>query len=343
MKAIVKETNGKGACLKDYPMPTLRDNEVLIKVKAAAICGTDLHIYDWNNWAQNAGINIPTVMGHECCGEVVEVGKAVRHLRVGDYVACETHIPCGECYQCKNGMQHICSELILYGIHTDGCFAEYSKIPEICAIKIPRSIEPKIGAVLEPLGVAVRACMEGEVGGKNIAIIGCGPIGLMAINVAKAFGAANIIAMDINDTRLDMAKELGATLVINSSETDTIKPILELTKGVGTDVFIDASGNNQAILNGFKSMRKGGTSVLVGLPSQAIELDLGSQVVFKEARIIGVHGRKMFETWTVVSNLLDKKLINIDPIITHVLDMKDFEKGFDISQKGNGGKIILIP
>lgn len=343
MKAIVKDNTAKGASLKEIPMPVLGAEDVLIKVKATAICGTDLHIYNWNTWAENAGIKLPTVLGHECSAEVVEIGSAVKTLKVGDYVACETHIPCGQCYQCKNGMQHICANLVIFGVHTDGCFAEYAKIPEKCAVKIPESINPNVGAVLEPLGTAVRACVEVQATGKNIAVIGCGPIGLMAVNAAKAFGAANIFAVDVNNLRLDIAKELGATHVVNSAEVDSAKEILELTNGVGVDAFIDASGNTSAILGGFKSLRKGGTVALIGLPSKPLEIDLGSQIVFKEATVIGIHGRRMYETWTIMSNLLDKGLLNINPIITHVLKLEEFEKGFEILEKGLGGKVILVP
>lgn len=343
MKAVVKENTGIGAVLKDIDMPVLGEGEVLIKVKAAAICGTDIHIYNWNNWAQNNNINLPAVLGHECSGEVVEVGQGVKDLKPGDYVACETHIPCGDCYQCKNGEQHICQNLKIFGVHTNGCFAEYTKIPAICAVKIPKTINPNVGAVLEPLGTSVRANVEIQSSGKNIAVIGCGPIGLMAISAAKAFGAANIYAVDINDSRLDIAKELGATEVINSSRENSAERLKELTKGVGVDAFIDASGNTAAILDGFKGLRKGGKVALIGLPSKPLDIDLGSQVVFKEATIIGIHGRRMFETWTVMSNLLDKGLLNIEPVITHVIKLEEFEKGFDLSIKGIGGKVILVP
>lgn len=343
MKAIVKDNPNKGASLKEIPMPILGESDVLIKVKATAICGTDLHIYNWNTWAQNAGINLPTVLGHECSGVVVEVGAAVKTLKVGDYVAAETHIPCGQCYQCKNGQQHICGNLVIYGVHTNGCFSEYSKIPEMCAVKIPKSINPNVGAVLEPLGTAVRSCVEVQASGKNIAVIGCGPIGLMVVNAAKAFGAANIFAVDVNPLRLELAKKLGATHVVNSAEVDSAKQIIELTNGVGVDAFIDASGNTTAILGGFKALRKGGTVALIGLPSKPLEIDLGSQIVFKEATVIGIHGRRMYETWTVMSNLLDKGLLNIDPIITHVLKLDEFEEGFEILERGLGGKVILVP
>ncbi|NLJ58026.1 MAG: L-threonine 3-dehydrogenase [Tissierellia bacterium] len=343
MKAVIKEGTNLGAELKTIERPKAKEGQVLIKIKAAAICGTDIHIYQWNNWAQNSGIKLPAILGHECSGEVVEVGEGVKNLKVGDYVACETHIPCGTCYQCKNGQQHICQKLSLFGVHTDGCFAEYATIPAICAVKIPQSIHPNVGAVLEPLGTSVRANVEIQSSGKNIAVIGCGPIGLMAVNAAKAFGAANIYAADINDSRLEIAKELGATDIINSTKENLGHKLVELTKGVGVDAFIEASGSTLAILDGFKGLRKGGMVALIGLPSKALEIDLGSQVVFKEAKIVGIHGRRMFETWTLMSNLLDKGLLNIDPVITHVLPLEEFEKGFDLSIKGIGGKVILVP
>lgn len=343
MKAVVKDTGGKGAKLVDIPKPSIESHEVLIKVKAASICGTDVHIYEWNTWAQNAGINLPTVLGHECSGEVVEVGTAVTTLKVGDYVACETHIPCGICYQCKNGQQHICANLKIFGVHTDGCFAEYTKIPAICAVKIPESIPPEVAAIFEPLGTSVRSCEEVQVTGKNLLVVGCGPIGLMAINSAKAFGAAKIIATDVIDYRLNLAKEVGATVTINSKEENQIEKIMALTDGVGVDAFIDASGNTYAINDAFRSLRKGGMAALIGLPSKPIELDLVPQIVFKEATVIGIHGRKMFETWTIMSNLLDSKLLNVDPIITHTMKLEEFAEGFEILEKGLGGKIILLP
>ncbi len=343
MRAVVKECTGKGAVLKEVEIPKLEEDEVLIKIKAAAICGTDQHIYNWNNWAQSTNIELPKILGHECSAEVVEVGARVKTLKIGDYVACETHIPCGQCYQCKNGEQHICQNLSMFSIHTNGCFAEYAKIPAICAVKIPDSIPPHIGAVLEPLGTSVRANLEIRSSGKNIAVIGCGPIGLMAVSAAKAFGATNIFAVDINDYRLEIAKEVGATEIINSSHINSAEKLVELTNGVGVDAFIDASGNTYAILDGFRGLRKGGSVALIGLPSKPLEIDLVSQVIFKEAKIIGIHGRKIYDTWTVMSNMLDKGLLNIEPIITHKLKLEEFEKGFDIADKGIGGKVILEP
>lgn len=341
MIAVVKQKRGVGAQLDEVEIPQLGPEDVLVKVKATAVCGTDLHIYEWSTWAQNAGIKPPLIMGHEFSGEIVEVGKAVTDLKPGDYIAGETHIPCGKCYQCKNGQQHICANLTLYGIHTDGCFAQYTKIPAICARKIPSSIPFEIGAVLEPLGTALRTSLEVRVSGRNVAVIGCGPIGLFAVASSKAMGASNIIATDVVDERLQLSEKVGADVSLNPMETDIVEEILNMTKGVGVDAFIDASGNVEAINQGFKYLRKGGEVGLIGLPSTPIEINLGPDVVFKEAKIIGIHGREMFTTWTKMENMLDKGLLQIDPIISHVKPLSKFAEAFELLKTGKGCKVIL--
>lgn len=343
MIAVVKQKRGVGAQLDEVEIPQLGPEDVLVKVKATAVCGTDLHIYEWSTWAQNAGIKPPLIMGHEFSGEIVEVGKAVTDLKPGDYIAGETHIPCGKCYQCKNGQQHICANLTLYGIHTDGCFAQYTKIPAICARKIPSSIPFEIGAVLEPLGTALRTSLEVRVSGRNVAVIGCGPIGLFAVASSKAMGASNIIATDVVDERLQLSEKVGADVSLNPMETDIVEEILNMTKGVGVDAFIDASGNVEAINQGFKYLRKGGEVGLIGLPSTPIEINLGPDVVFKEAKIIGIHGREMFTTWTKMENMLDKGLLQIDPIISHVKPLSKFAEAFELLKTGKGCKVILNP
>jgi threonine 3-dehydrogenase len=343
MPAVIKHGPEPGARLKTVEIPQAGPEEVLVKVKAAALCGTDLHIYEWTDWAQHAGIKPPLIMGHEFSGEIVEVGRAVSDLRPGDYIAGETHIPCGKCYQCKNGQQHICHNLKLFSIHTDGCFGEYAKIPSICARKIPRSIPPEIGAVLEPLGTALRAAMEVKVSGKKIAVIGCGPIGLFAAASSKAMGAAAVIATDVAEERLRLSIEVGADISLNPLKTDVVEAVLKETGGTGVDAFIDASGSVEAVNQGFKCLRKGGEVALIGLPSTPIELNLGPDVVFKEARIIGIHGREMFATWIRMENMLDKGLLHLSPIISHVKPLSEFKEAFDLIQTGKGCKVILDP
>ncbi|MDN5351627.1 MAG: threonine 3-dehydrogenase [Clostridiales bacterium] len=343
MKAIIKREPGVGAEVAEVPVPEIGKEEVLVKVAATAVCGTDMHIYDWNNWAQNAGISLPVIMGHEFCGEVEAVGENVKDIKVGDFVAGETHIPCGTCYQCQNGQQHICGNLTIFGVHTDGCFAEYTKIPAICARKIPTVIPTKYGAVLEPLGTSLRACLETDVAGKKTVIIGCGSIGLFALASAKALGASEIIAIDVSDDRLGIADRIGATLTINSLNADVVKTVLEKTNGVGADVVIDASGNAGAIQQGFKFLRKGGEVALIGLPSKPVALDLGPDVVFKEAKITGIHGREMFKTWIHMENLLSKDMLDIGPVITHQMALDEFETAIELLKSGRGTKIVLNP
>ncbi|MCR4443409.1 MAG: L-threonine 3-dehydrogenase [Peptococcaceae bacterium] len=343
MTAVVKTEAGKGARLVEIPVPQPGKNEVVVRVKAAAICGTDMHIYEWNTWAQNAKIKLPLVMGHEFSGEVAAVGEGVTTLKTGDYIAGETHIPCGECYQCKNGLQHICGRLTIYGVNTDGCFSRYTRIPEACAIKIPPTIPPEIGAILEPLGTSFRSCLELQVTGATVAVIGAGPIGLLAVVSARAMGAAAVIAVDVILSRLELALKVGANYTFNPKEQDVVQEILKLTGGLGVDGFIDASGNSKAIQEGFKYLRKGGRAALVGLPSGPLCIDLGADVVFKEAVITGIHGRKMFETWTGMKNMLDKKRLPVEPIITHVLPLESFEEGFNLLKTGEACKVVLIP
>jgi threonine 3-dehydrogenase len=247
MRAIVKAAARPGVAMQRLPVPEPGPEEVLVRVKAAAVCGTDLHIAHWNAWAQGAGIRLPLVLGHEFSGEVVGIGSRVRALAPGDYVAGETHIPCGECYQCRNGLQHICKNLKLFGVHRDGCFAEYATIPALCAYKVPAAIPPRVAAMLEPLGTSLRAVLELDVSGGSVVVIGCGPIGLFAVASAKALGASRIIGLDVREERLALAKRLGCDITLNPRRPDTADQILEATEGVGADAIVEASGNAAAL------------------------------------------------------------------------------------------------
>ncbi len=343
MKAVVKAAAEPGAVFQSVDIPEPGPGEVLVKVKATAICGTDVHIYAWNEWARKAVRSVPQVMGHEFSGEVVKTGSAVKTLSVGDRVSGETHGPCGKCYQCMNGQQHICANMNLFGVHCNGCFAQYALLTEICARKIPEEIPWEFGAMMEPLGTSVRAAQEVVCSGSNVAVIGCGPIGLGVVTALKAMGAYRIIVTDVSEDRLVIAKELGATDLLNPMNCDVVSSVMEITEGVGVDAFIDASGNVKAIADGFKFLRKGGRVALIGLPSKTFEIDLVSDVIFKEAKIIGIHGRKMFETWTVMENLMAGNLLNLKPIMTHVLPLEQFEKGFQLLKEGKACKVILDP
>jgi threonine 3-dehydrogenase len=343
MKAVVKIKPEHGGVLQDVPVPSPGPGEVLVKVKATAICGTDVHIYQWNKWAQGAVKNFPQTMGHEFSGVVEALGEGVTSVAVGDHVAGETHGPCGKCYQCLNGQQHICANMMLFGVHCDGCFAQYTVLPEICARKIPETLPWDHAAMMEPLGTSVRSAMEAEPAGAVVAVIGAGPIGLGAITALKALGATTVIASDVSKERLSVAREVGADHCFDPSRDDLVSEVMKLTDNVGVDAFIDASGNSRAIAGGFDFLRKGGRVILVGLPSEPFTIDLGPKVIFKEATVIGIHGRKMFSTWTVMENLMEAGLLKLEPIITHTMPLDRFDEGFALLEEGKGCKIILDP
>jgi threonine 3-dehydrogenase len=343
MHAIVKAGEGPGVEWRRVPVPDPGPEEVLVRVAASAVCGTDLHIAQWNAWARNAGIRLPLVMGHEFCGEVVGTGSRVRALKPGAYVAGETHLPCGTCYQCRNGLQHICGNLKLFGIHRDGCFAEYATIPELCAYPVPATIPPRIAAMLEPLGTSLRAVLEMDVSGGSVVVIGCGPIGLFAIASARALGASRIIGLDVREERLGLARKVGCGLMLDPRNTDVTARVLEATDGVGADAMIEASGNAAALESAFRFLRKGGRCALIGLPSVPVRLNLGPDVIFKEATIVGIHGREMFRTWTRMQELLSSGLLNVDPVATHEMPLSEAAEGLALLERGEGGKVILVP
>lgn len=342
MKALVKTAPDR-AEIQSVPIPEYGPGEVLIRVRSAALCGTDLHILDWNSWAQGAGIKLPFILGHECSGEVVAIGDNVRNCKVGDKVVAETHIPCGSCFQCLNGEQHICKNLKIFGVHTNGCFAEYAVLPAVCARKTPENITHDVGSIMEPLGTAFRAALDTKVGGTNVVVLGCGPIGLFAVASCRTLGAALTIATDISPYRLAIARQVGADKVLNPGEDNVLQQVMDATNGVGVDVVIEASGNVAALKQSFSFLRKGGTVAIIGLPGQPIELDLGKEVVFKEATIIGIHGRRMFETWTKMEQLLNVNKLNVKPVITHTMSLENWKEGVQLAKSGLASKIIFNP
>lgn len=343
VRAVVKNGPGPGFDLVDLEAKPLGSRDVLVEIEAAAICGTDLHIYDWNAWAAGAGLPESFIVGHEFSGRVVAVGDAVRMVKPGDKVSAESHVACGQCYQCLNGLQHICGNLKVIGVHTDGCWAEYAVVPECCARPIPGEIDFHTAAIMEPLGTSIRCAQLAEVSGNTVVVTGCGPIGLGAIAAAQAFGAANIVATDIVPSRMELGQQMGATHVLHGVQDDVGVLVRELTQGVGADAVIECSGNIPALQAAFKYLRKGGRVVLVGLPSQPLTLDVGPDLAFKEATVRGVHGRRMYETWQTMESLLVKGLIDPKPIITHVLPMAEYEDGIHLCKSGEGCKVLLLP
>jgi len=344
MLAVMKKAKGPGAEIVNVDIPQIEPDEVLVKVKATSICGTDAHIYKWDQWAENR-IKPPMIFGHECAGEVVQVGGLVKRIKVGDYISAETHIPCGHCYQCLTGKQHICQNLKILGVDTNGCFAEYVVIPEVCAWKNDKSIPWEIASVQEPFGNATYTVMESQVSAKIITIMGDGPIACFAVGIAKAVGAAKIFAVGEFPYRVNLLKKMGADVALSILTNDPVKEIMDATSGEGVDVVLEMTGVQGAIDNGFKVLKKGGNFTAFGIPSSKIEFDLNSYVIFKGANIIGINGRKMFETWFQLSNLLKFKKVDITPVITHKLPLKDFHEGMEavISDKKEVGKVVFFP
>lgn len=341
MKAIVKTAAAPGAELVRVPLPQVPRHHVLIKVLATAICGTDLHIYNWDPWAQGR-VKVPRLFGHEFCGEVVDLGADVTHVQPGDFVSGETHVTCGRCYYCRSGLGHICQEVQILGVDRDGCFAEYVVLPEQNVWKMERSVPVEIAAIQDPLGNAVHTAFAQELTGNSVEVIGCGPIGLCAVSIARKAGASKIYAADVNPFRLELARKLGADVTIDSRTQRTDQVILEETAGFGVDVLLEMSGHAEAIRQGFRALRKGGEAALLGIPSQPMELDLADAIVFKGATVRGINGRKMFQTWYKAMDLLAAGL-DISPIITARFKLDEFAEAFDLARSGNAGKIILYP
>ncbi len=343
MRAIIKESKAPGFTMTKKEIPNkLKPNEVFIKVLATSICGTDVHIYNWDRWSQGR-IKPPLTAGHEFCGKVLAVGSDVDHIKVGDIVSAETHIVCNECEFCKRGEYHICQNTKIIGVDTDGAFAEYTRMPAQNMIVNTSGVDPKYLSIQEPLGNAVHTMLHFDIKDKTVAVVGCGPIGLFGVNIAKAVGAKKIIAIEVNDYRIKLAKELGAHVVINPKKENVIERVLEETGGLGVDVVTEFSGNKTAIEQAFKYVKAGGKMSLLGIVPENIELDLSNDVVFKGISIYGVVGRLLFKTWDQVTELVKSGALDLDKIVTHVFPLDDFEKGIELMHSGNCGKVVLIP
>lgn len=343
MKAVVKSERAPGAEVREIDPPVIGDRDVLVEVKAAAICGTDVHIYEWTKYAQDR-VSPPMVFGHEFCGEVVEVGASVTTVKPGDLVAGETHIPCGHCYQCQTGNQHICENMAIIGVHTAGAFAEYARLPEVCAWQIPKDRSPELGAIMEPMGVATHGVLVDQIGGRSVVVFGCGPIGLFGIGVAAACGASQLFAVELSQPRLDMAPAMADDVRrINPNEEDVVEVVRDATGGRGADVVIELTGNPVATQQAFGALRKGGRVSLVGLPSEPVTLDLVQGIIYKEAKVYGTTGRLMWKTWWDMEKLLTSGRVDPMPVITHRLGLDDIDEAIELARSGRAGKIILTP
>lgn len=342
MKALRKTQAGKGLQLEKLPVPQIGPRDVLVRVKATSICGTDLHIYGWDRWSQRR-IKPPVTLGHEFCGIVESVGTEVSAVRAGDFVSAEMHLNCGHCHQCRLGQSHICQNVRIIGIDIDGAFAEFVRIPTTNIWKLDPAIPEHYAAILDPLGNAVHTVLAGPIAGQTAVVTGCGPIGLMSIAVAKACGSSTVFATETNEHRRALAKEMGADFVINPAAEDPVRKILETTGGTGADVLLEMSGNPAAIQQGFKALRAGGRASLLGIPTENVPLDLVEDVIFKGATVQGIYGRRMYETWVEMTALLKARRLNLEPLFGERVELENFENAFAKLQSGLAGKILMYP
>lgn len=344
MKALVKTVAGPGLILTDWVDPTPGPHDAVIKVAATSLCGTDAHIYRWDEWAQQR-IHPPRVIGHELCGHVVEVGREVSLVKVGDYVAAESHLTCGACFQCRTGLAHVCKNYKILGIDRDGSYAQYVVLPEGVLWKTDPNIPPELACLQEPIGNAVDAALAEDLTGQTVLITGCGPTGLFAAAVARTAGAATIIASDVSDYRLGLAKQVGVDHILNAKTVPSEQlaaAILDMTAGEGVDASLEMSGNPEALHQAFRAVKNGGRVTLFGIPTGPVTFDLPNEMIFKGIRVYGITGRRLFGTWYRLAGLF-KAGLNIQPVITHSFPLREFATGFALIQSGQCGKVVLFP
>ncbi|MGE0471589.1 MAG: L-threonine 3-dehydrogenase [Nitrospira sp.] len=344
MQALVKSTAGPGLTLTTLADPRPGPHDAVVKIAATSLCGTDVHIYRWDEWAQQR-IHPPRIIGHELCGHVVEVGRDVSLVKVGEYVAAESHLTCGACFQCRTGQAHVCKNYKILGIDRDGSYAQYVTLPENVLWRTDPQIPPELACVQEPLGNAVDAALAEDLTGHTVLITGCGPTGLFAAAVARTAGAATIIASDVSDFRLSLAKQVGVDHVFNAkvdSPEHIAAAILDITAGEGVDAALEMSGNPTALHQVFQAVKNGGRVTLFGIPTGPVCFDLPNEMIFKGIRVYGITGRRLFETWYRLAGLF-KAGLNIRPVITHSFPLSEFATGFELIQSGQCGKVVLFP
>ena len=342
MHAVVKAKAAPGIEMQEVPVPSPGPGQVLVKVQAASVCGTDLHIFNWDPWAQGR-IHPPLIPGHEFAGVVAGMGRGVTTVREGDLVSAEMHVACGKCMQCRIGEAHICQHVRILGVDEDGAFAEYAIIPETNIWKLSPQIPHEYATLLDPLGNAVHAVLSGPIAAQTVAVTGCGAIGLFSIAVAKACGAARVFAVEVNEHRRTVAAKMGADVVLNPETDNVVERIKDETDGTGVDVLLEMSGVATAIRTGFAALRTGGRASLLGIPSKPFELDFARDIIFKGAIVLGINGRKMFETWFQMEALLATGKLNLEPAITHRLKLSEFEQAMELLRTGEAIKVILKP
>ncbi|RUO56521.1 MULTISPECIES: L-threonine 3-dehydrogenase [Pseudidiomarina] len=338
MKALAKLHAEPGIWMTDAEKPEYGYNDLLIKIKKTAICGTDVHIYKWDEWSQQT-IPVPMVVGHEYVGEVAAMGDGVRGFAIGDRVSGEGHITCGHCRNCRAGRRHLCRNTVGVGVNRPGAFAEYLVIPAENAFKLPDDISDDLAAIFDPFGNAVHTALAFDLVGEDVLITGAGPIGIMAAAVARHVGARHVVITDVNPYRLDLALKMGATRAVDVSKEKLKDVMTELGMKEGFDVGLEMSGVPSAFSQMLETMNHGGKIAMLGIPPQSVAIDW-NQVIFKGLTIKGIYGREMFETWYKMASLLQSGL-DLSPILTHHLPVSEFEKGFEIMISGQSGKVVL--
>jgi threonine 3-dehydrogenase len=338
MRALVKPTAGPGLCLSEMPVPTIRDDEVLIRVRRAGVCGTDVHIYEWDQWAQGR-VRPPIVVGHEFAGDVVEVGRLVTDVAVGDRVTAEGHIVDGRCLLCRTGNAHVCPHTRIIGVDRDGCFADFIAMPATNVWHLDPSTSYEVGGIHDPMGNAFHTALTADIPGANVLITGCGPIGIFAVGICAAAGAAHVIASDVNDTRLALARRMGADDAVHPADAE--RAVRAATDGYGVDVVLEMSGVPAAIHQALDLVRVGGRVQMLGIPSKAIEVDFARQVIFKGITIYGVVGRRMYDTWIQMTRFLRAGTFDPTPVITHRFPLEAVDEAMHVIKSGEAGKVVF--
>jgi len=343
MRAVVKPARQPGLLLTTVDVPAIGPRDVLIKVRATSICGTDLHLYNWDSWAQGRIKHVPFVQGHELCGDVVEVGPEVAALKAGDFISAESHIVDYEGDYYRRGLGHVAPETQIIGADRDGSFAEYIALPWQNARKNPKDMPTHIAVLKENFGNAIHTSYATDLEGKDVLITGCGPVGLMTLLIARARGARTVIAVDVSDYRTQFAQRLGADHVVNPKNEDLVEKVRDLTGGAGVDVLLEMSGAASAIVQGLSLVKFAGSAVVFGLPAKPLEFDLSNLVIFKGMTLYGIIGRKMWKTWEQMEELLSSGKVDLSPIVTHTFQLDEFDKAFATMASGNSGKVMMIP
>ena len=342
MRALVKESAGPGIVLRDVPVPTCGPSEALIQVHHAGVCGTDLHIWEWDSWASNR-LKPPVVIGHEFAGRITQLGKEAAQdnlLEVGDLVTAEGHVVCGHCLQCRLGDGHLCRRTQIIGVDRDGAFADFIVMPASNVIKLD-GIPTEIGAIMDPLGNAVHTVLQAQVPGSTVLVLGCGPIGCFAVGVARAAGASLVIASDFNPTRLELAREMGAQVTLNPGTDDVVARVRELTGGDGVDLVCEMSGHPSGHAQALAAARMGGRVNLLGTPNRTTEVDFARDIIFKGLTLYGVTGRKMYQTWHQMRRFLRAGQLDPRPVITHRFPLECIRDAIQVIKDGQAGKVIL--